>query len=67
MVNERILMKSKDLITILKEAGCTLVRQGKGSHQVWESPITGKRFTVPHPKKSLPKGTLKAILKDAGL
>ena len=56
-------MKSKDLITILKEAGCTLVRQGKGSHQTWESPITGKRFTVPHPKKSLPKG----ILRDAGL
>ena len=56
-------MKSKDLITILKEAGRTLVRQGKGSHQTWESPITGKRFTVPHPKKSLPKG----ILRDAGL
>ena len=60
-------MKSKDLITILKEAGCIFIRQGKGSHQIWESPVTGKRFTVPHPKKSLPKGTLKSIYKDAGL
>lgn len=60
-------MNSNDLIQQLKQAGCTMVRQGKGSHQIWQSPITNKRFTVPHPKRNMPKGTLKAILKQAGL
>nr|WP_245853343.1 type II toxin-antitoxin system HicA family toxin [Pasteurella oralis] len=44
-----------------------MVRQGKGSHQIWESPITGKRFPVPHPKQHLPIGTLRSIKKSAGL
>jgi len=44
-----------------------MVREGKGSHQIWESPISKTRFTVPHPKRNLPKGTIKGILKQAGL
>ncbi|MFD1806425.1 type II toxin-antitoxin system HicA family toxin [Pasteurella oralis] len=60
-------MNSYDLIKELKKAGCFLVRQGKGSHQIWESPITGKRFPVPHPKQHLPIGTLRSIKKSAGL
>jgi len=60
-------MNSKDLIKQLKKAGCTMVREGKGSHQIWESPISKTRFTVPHPKRNLPKGTIKGILKQAGL
>jgi predicted RNA binding protein YcfA (HicA-like mRNA interferase family) len=46
-------MKSTDLIKELSAAGCELKRQGKGSHQIWYSPITGKTFAVPHPKGSL--------------
>jgi predicted RNA binding protein YcfA (HicA-like mRNA interferase family) len=60
-------MNSKELISLLKENGCKIVRQGKGSHEIWESPITKKRFVVPHPKSNLPKGTLKGILKQAGV
>ncbi|MDN4697230.1 type II toxin-antitoxin system HicA family toxin [Vibrio parahaemolyticus] len=37
-------MKSKDLIDELLAAGCEFVRHGKGSHQIWKSPITGKNF-----------------------
>ncbi len=25
---------------MLRAAGCTLVRQGKGSHEIWRSPVT---------------------------
>jgi hypothetical protein len=25
---------------LLRAAGCVLVRQGKGSHEIWHSPIT---------------------------
>lgn len=60
-------MKSTDLIKALLAAGCQLKRQGKGSHQIWFSPITGKTFVVPHPKGSLPIGTLKSIKKSAGI
>ena len=60
-------MKSTDLIKALSAAGCELKRQGKGSHQIWYSPITGKTFAVPHPKGSLPIGTVKSIKKSAGI
>ncbi|MBE4258803.1 type II toxin-antitoxin system HicA family toxin, partial [Vibrio parahaemolyticus] len=56
-------MKSKDLIDELLAAGCEFVRHGKGSHQIWRSPITGKKFPVPHPKGSLPIGTVRSIKK----
>lgn len=60
-------MDSKSLRKMLEENGCYLKRQGKGDHEVWSSPITGQTFVVPHPKKDLPTGTLKAILKAAGI
>ena len=31
---------------ILRAYGCTLVRQGKGDHEFWESPLSGARFVV---------------------
>ncbi|MCA1768002.1 MAG: type II toxin-antitoxin system HicA family toxin [Idiomarina sp.] len=60
-------MKSKDLILQLKKSGCSFVRHGKGDHQIWYSPITRKKFVVPHPKKNLPPGTLRSIKRVAGL
>jgi len=32
---------------LLRAAGCKLVRQGKGSHEIWQSPITKRNFAVP--------------------
>jgi hypothetical protein len=50
---------------ILSHAGCWFVRQGRGDHEVWESPINGKRFTVDD--KILSRHTANGTLKDAGL
>ena len=36
-----------DLAKRLRAAACYPVRQGKGSHEIWHSPINGKSFTVP--------------------
>ncbi|NQY35221.1 MAG: type II toxin-antitoxin system HicA family toxin [Alteromonadaceae bacterium] len=55
------------MIGILKKSGCEFVRHGKGDHQIWYSPITGKKFTVAHPKKQIPIGTLRSITRDAGI
>ena len=60
-------MKSADLLKELIAAGCELRRHRGGSHQIWWSPITGKTFPVPHPKKDLPLGTIKSIKKLEGI
>lgn len=48
---------------ILNEAGCYFVRQGRGDHEIWENPITGKRFPVDNAIKS--RHTANAVLKQA--
>lgn len=35
-----------ELIRLLKATGCTLVRRGKGDHDIWESQITGHRLQI---------------------
>jgi hypothetical protein len=37
----------RELRQLLQDAGCFFVRPGKGSHEVWESPVTKRRFPVP--------------------
>lgn len=56
---------TKDLKAILVAAGCRFVRQGRGDHEIWESPINGKRFTIDGDIKS--RHTANGTLKDAGL
>jgi len=50
---------------ILRRAGCYLVRQGRGDHEIWQTPISGKRFPVDSKIKS--RHTANAVLKQAGL
>jgi hypothetical protein len=50
---------------LLSEAGCYLVRQGKGSHEIWFSPITRRNFPVPIGIPS--RHTANALLRQAGL
>jgi hypothetical protein len=50
---------------VLREAGCTFERPGKGDHEIWLSPITGIRFVVDRTIKS--RHTANAVLKQAGL
>jgi len=55
----------KALRDLLRAAGCKPVRQGKGSHEIWHSPITGRNFAVPLGTAS--RHTANAILRQAGL
>jgi len=50
---------------LLTEAGCYFVRHGKGSHEIWFSPITRRNFPVPIGIPS--RHTANAILRQAGL
>ena len=58
-------MTSRELIGKLEAAGWVLNRI-RGSHHMYRSPL-GLTIPVPHPKKDLPAGTVKSILKVAGL
>ncbi len=55
----------KPLLDLLRAAGCTMVRQGKGSHEIWHSPITQRNFAVPIGIPS--RHTANAILRQSGL
>ncbi len=60
-------MKVRDLIHMLESAGWRLKRS-KGGHRQFRHPTRGMVVTVPgQPGKDVPLGTLKAILRSAGL
>ena len=54
-----------DVKRLLLDAGCFKVRNGKGDHEFWESPISGRRFTVDG--NIVSRHTANGTLKDAGL
>ena len=55
----------KDVRKLLKQNGCYLVRQGKGDHQIWYSPLSDLNVTVDTKIKS--RHTANAILKQASI
>jgi predicted RNA binding protein YcfA (HicA-like mRNA interferase family) len=55
----------RDLVQILQAHGCYLVRKGKGSHEIWYSPVNNTNVTVPRSTKS--RHTANDVLKQAGL
>ena len=59
-------MSSKDLIKILKKDGWIL-KNIVGDHYHFIHPTKKGKVTVPHPRKDVAIGTLKSILKQAGL
>lgn len=59
-------LSSSEIIKILKADGWILARS-KGSHQHFKHPTRKGVVTVPHPKKSMKRGTQKSIFKQAGL
>jgi hypothetical protein len=49
----------------LTENGCTFQRHGKGDHDIWHSPITGRNVTVDGTIPS--RHTANAVMKQAGI
>ena len=50
---------------LLAAAGCTFVRYGKGDHETWYSPVSGRELTVDG--KIMSRHTANETLKQAGL
>jgi len=58
-------MNSREVIKRLEREGWKLVRV-KGSHHQFKHPTKPGVVTVIHPKRDIPKGTLKSIFRQAG-
>lgn len=57
----------RDIIKILKKLGFAFYRQAAGSHEIWFNSETKKFTTIPNHAGDVPEGTLRAILKQAGI
>jgi len=53
-----------DLVRLLRAAGWEQMAGGKGGHEKWRDPSTGRIVIVPRTKK---RHTANAVLKQAGL
>ena len=61
-------MKYNELHRLLRKNGCYETGKELFGHPAWFSPKTGKYFaTSHHGKADVKPGTLKKILRDAGL
>ena len=61
-------LKPLEIIRKLRKAGFVFDRHAKGSHEIWFNPTTKRWTVIPnHPGKDVPKGTLRAIIREAGL
>ena len=59
-------MRSKDLIGLIERDGWVL-RRVRGSHHQFKHPAKPGLVTIAHPKKDVPQGTVKNILRQAGI
>ena len=55
----------KKVRDILRKNGCRFVRHGKGDHDIWYSPLTGRSFPVDTKIKS--RHTANEIMKQSGI
>lgn len=57
----------REIIAALKLCGFEFYRHAAGSHEIWYNPTTKRYTTIPHHAGDMPEGTLRAILKQAGI
>lgn len=65
-IGKDVEVQSRQLVKELEADGWVLDRV-TGSHHMFKHPEKSQTVPVPHPKKDLPLGTVKAIRKLAGL
>jgi predicted RNA binding protein YcfA (HicA-like mRNA interferase family) len=60
-----VLSNSRDIIRRLERDGFVL-KSTRGSHQKFWHAVTKRIVIVPHPRKDIPKGTVRSICDQAG-
>ena len=57
----------REIVKRLKAFGFTFDRQATGSHEIWYNVVTDRYTTVQNHRGDMPEGTLRAILREAGI
>lgn len=57
----------REIVKRLKELGLEFHRQAAGSHEIWFNASLKRYTTIPNHPGDMPEGTLRAILKQAGI
>ncbi|NOH02928.1 MAG: type II toxin-antitoxin system HicA family toxin [Chloroflexi bacterium] len=57
----------REIVRILRAFGFEFYRHAAGSHEIWKNEKTGRFTTIPNHPGDMPEGTLRAILKQAGI
>ena len=57
----------REVVKLLKALGLEFHRQAAGSHEIWFNPALQRYTTIPNHPGDIPEGTLRAILKQAGI
>ena len=59
--------KYREIVKRLRRLGFEFDRYAAGSHEIWYSPSANHYTTIPNHVGDMPEGTLRAILKQAGV
>ena len=57
----------REIAKRLKSFGFEFHRQAAGSHEIWFNAASARYTTIPNHSGDMPEGTLRAILKQAGI
>ena len=57
----------REIVKRLKSLGLEFHRQAAGSHEIWLHRHLNRYTTIPNHQGDMPEGTLRAILKQAGI
>lgn len=57
----------REVVRRLKVLGFAFDRQAAGSHEIWYNASANRYTTIPNHPGDLPEGTLRAILRQAGV
>ena len=57
----------REIVRRLRQLGLEFHRQAAGSHEIWFNPSLNRYTTIPNHPGDMPEGTLRAVLKQAGV
>ena len=57
----------RQIVRKLQNLGFEFDRQAAGSHEIWFNQVTNRYTTIPNHPGDMPEGTLRAILRQAGI
>ena len=59
--------KYREVARRLRAFGFAFDRPGPGSHEIWRHEVSGRKVSIPHHAREMAEGTLRKILREAGI